>query len=235
MVGSGNLKRIYFFLDDSGTLHKNEKSGFFVYAGYVFVGNNTKDKAKRQYKKLCNDIKDVNGYPGELKACFLKKKHKRALVNVLSMYESISCSVDISRVYPHILSEKLSRFRYKDYIIKRLVKDKINDLINRNIISAHDDIELIINIDEQHTATNGWYDLENSIKEELLHGISNFDYGTTYPPILHGNLTLKIKYCDSKNNYLIQASDIIANYIWHSCIGDIKTFRLPKHFRLQFP
>ena len=235
MVGSGNLKQIYFFLDDSGTLHRNENSGFFVYAGYVFVGNNTKENAKRQYRKLCEDIKDVNEYPGELKACFLENKHRRALVKVLSMYESISCSVDISRVHQKILSEKLSRFRYKDYIIKRLVKAKINDLIHRKIISAHDDIELFIYIDEQHTATNGWYDLRNSIKEELLNGISNFDYGTTYPPILHGNLTLNIHYCDSRYNYLIQASDIIANYIWHSCIGDIKIFRLPKHFRLQFP
>lgn len=229
------MKQIYFFLDDSGTLHRNENSGFFVYAGYVFVGNTDKENAKRQYRKLCKDIKDVNEYPGELKACFLENKHKRALVKVLSMYESISCSVDISRVRQNILSEKLSRFRYKDYIIKRLVKAKINDLIHRKIISAHDDIELFINIDEQHTATNGWYDLKNSIREELVNGISNFDYGRTYPPILHGNLTLQIQYCDSKNNYLIQASDIIANYIWHSCIGNINMFRLPKHFRLQFP
>ena len=229
------MKQIYFFLDDSGTLHKHDNSGFFVYAGYVFVGDTDKENAKRQYRKLCEDIKDVNEYPGELKACFLKNKHKRALVKVLSMYESISCSVDISRVHQNILSEKLSRFRYKDYIIKRLVKAKINDLIHRKIISAHDDIELFINIDEQHTATNGWYDLKNSIKEELVNGISNFDYGRTYAPILHGNLTLQIHYCDSKNNYLIQASDIVANYIWHSCIGDINMFRLPKHFRLQFP
>lgn len=229
------MKQIYFFLDDSGTLHRNENSGFFVYAGYVFVGNDDKENAKRQYRKMCKDIKDANEYSGELKACLLKKKHKRALVNVLSMYESISCSVDISRVRQNILSEKLSRFRYKDYIIKRLVKAKINDLIRRKIISAHEDIELFINIDEQHTATNGWYDLKNSIKEELVNGIFNFDYGRTYPPILHGNVTLRIRYCDSKNNYLIQASDIIANYIWHSCIGDINMFRLPKHFRLQFP
>lgn len=229
------MKQIYFFFDDSGTLHRNENSGFFVYAGYVFVGNNDKENAKRQYRKLCKDIRDSNEYSGELKAYFLEKKHKRALVKVLSMYESISCSVDISRVHQNILSEKLSRFRYKDYIIKRLVKAKINDLIRRGIISAHEDIELFINIDEQHTATNGWYDLKNSIKEELVNGIFNFDYGRTYPPILHGNLTLRIKYCDSKNNYLIQASDIIANYIWHLCIGDIKMLDLPKHSRLQFP
>ena len=235
MVGSENLKQIYFFLDDSGVLHKNEKSGFFVYAGYVFVGNDTKDSAKRQYKELCRNIKEANGYHGELKSCFLENKHRRALVKVLSMYDSISCSVNISRVYQKILSEKLARFIYKYYIIKILVKEKINDLINRKIISAHDDIKLFINIDEQHTATNGWYNLKNSIEEELLNGISNFDYGRTYPPILHGNLTLEIQYCDSKNNYLIQASDMIANYIWHSCIGDINMFSLPKHFSLQFP
>ena len=73
---------------------------FFVYAGYVFVGDTDKEKREKdKYRKLCEDIKDVNEYPGELKACFLKNKHKRALVKVLSMYESISCSVDISRVH----------------------------------------------------------------------------------------------------------------------------------------
>lgn len=229
------MQQIYFFFDDSGIFHENEKSNYFVYAGYVFVGKKCRDDAKREYKTLCTKIKNSNKIEGELKASHIKKKHRRALVNVLSKYDSISCRVKIDKIYKKIISDKLSRFRYKDYLLKRIIKSKIQELINKGIISANEDTELIISIDEQHTTTNGWYDLQNSIKEELKHGIINFDYGIVHKPILNGELKIVIKYCDSQYNYLIQASDILANYTWHYCIGDIKKFTLSKHFYLQFP
>lgn len=229
------MQKVYFFFDDSGVLHENEQSGFFVYAGYVFVGESEKANAQRRYRKLVKNIKQANNLDGELKAFGLENKHKRSLVKVLSQYESVSATVEIKRVYPYILSDKLSRFRYKDYILKRIIKMKIQDLISHGVISADEDLSIKIFIDEQHTATNGWYDLKESITEELTKGISNFNYGHFYPPILNAKLSVSIKYCDSKYNYLIQASDLLANYIWHQCINPTQKIFLNKHFRLRLP
>ena len=79
------------------------------------------------------------------------------------------------------------------------------------------DIKITIFIDEQLTATNGYYDLRDSIKEELEHGIANFDYGTRHPNVFNADVQVYIHYCNSSKNYMIQASDILANRIWTSC------------------
>ena len=43
------MQTVYFYFDDSGTFHKNEPSGYFLYAGYVFCNVNDRDIAKRKY------------------------------------------------------------------------------------------------------------------------------------------------------------------------------------------
>lgn len=46
------MQTVYFYFDDSGTFHKNEPSGYFLYAGYVFCNVNDRDIAKRKYINL---------------------------------------------------------------------------------------------------------------------------------------------------------------------------------------
>lgn len=54
-------QEVIFFFDDSGVLHKNEKSGYFVYAGWVFTNRNDLNSARRKYinavKKLKNSLR----------------------------------------------------------------------------------------------------------------------------------------------------------------------------------
>lgn len=150
--------------------------------------------------------------------------------------ESVGLTVDISRVHNSILDDKKSIHRYKDYVLKRLVKNKMNDLIGRGLVDPYQDIKLRICVDEQGTATNGIYNFKESVYEELKTGISNFNYGTFYEPIVFGNFEIGVEYCDSKNNYLIQASDILANRIWVSFkIGDRGMRNIPNHMCLKLP
>lgn len=229
-------QNVYFFFDDSGVLHKNESSGFFVYAGYVFTGRKDVDNAKRKYIAANKKIKQATRIDSELKAAVLSNQYKRSLFNSIRNYDSVSVAVEICRVYDYILDDKKSRCRYKDYILKRCVKRKLLHLINNGVLNSHDDINLWINIDEQLTATNGYYDLRDSIREELQHGIKNFDYGFTHEKVFHGKVTVDIKYCESKTNYLIQASDIIANRIWTSYRLDKPELRdISNHLALTFP
>ena len=230
------MQTVYFFFDDSGVLHKNEGSGYFVYAGFVFTSKHELDCAKRKYIHANRMIRKALDFDGELKASKLKNKHKRSLFNSVQEYQSLSVAIDINRVYNYILNNKKSICRYKDYILKRAVKTKLKNLISSGVIQKDKDIGIFISIDEQLTATNGYYDLRDSIAEELQHGVANFDYGVVHKNLFDANVKVNIFYCESKNNYLIQASDILANRIWHSYKdGNLKLRKIDNHLALTFP
>ena len=229
-------QEVIFFFDDSGVLHKNEPSGYFIYAGYVFTERNTLESAKRKYINANKKLKKALGRTDELKAANLDAKHKRSLFNSVREYDSVAVVVDISRVYDHILADKKSICRYKDYVLKRCVKNKLKRLIADGIISKDEEIKISIYIDEQLTATNGYYDLRDSIMEELQYGIANFDYGIRHPHLFDANVIVNIQYCDSSSNYLIQASDILANRIWTSYRTKNRNLRqIDHHMTLTFP
>lgn len=205
------FQEVYIYLDDSGTLHANAEGQYFVYAGYIFLSHKEKDAALAAYRaaaKRCNPAKD------ELKAYGAKGKTKRYLVSILKEYESLSCVVDKTRVYPSIMNNKKSIHRYKDYCIKRAVKAKMVNLINRKLIDPAQPIVIRLFIDNQPTSTDGIYNLRESIKEEFSIGIANFDYGVNHKPIFQNKVEVTTSFCDSKKHFLIQASDMLANCIF---------------------
>lgn len=127
-------QEVIFFFDDSGVLHKNELSGYFVYAGYVFADRKDLDIARHKYINANKKLKKALGRDDELKAATLKVKHKRALYNSVKKYESMAVVVDISRLYDYVLANKKSICRYKDYILKRCVKNKLKSMIINGVI-----------------------------------------------------------------------------------------------------
>ncbi len=230
------VQEIYFYFDDSGVLHPSNNTGIFVYAGYVFLNKSDKESAKRKYRSLVKKIQISLNMVDELKACKLKNSHKRALYNVMKVYESVSLVVKVNHVYKSILSHVKSICRYKDYILKLLIKEKLKTCIQCNKLDKMKSVRIYINIDEQLRATNGVYNLEASIYEELKHGIINYDYGKVHKPIFYGEVEVIVKYCESKHDYLIQASDILANRIFTSYRDEkIELSNIDNHKRLIFP
>ena len=185
---------------------------------------------------LVKKLKKSLGRSDELKAFGLENKYKRALFNVLRNEESLSIVVNISKVYPSILASSKSICRYKDYVMKRGIKEKLRQLIDKGIIDSTQDIKINVSVDEQLTSTDGIYSLAETIKEELQHGILNYDYGAFHKPIFSANVEVSVKYCESKNNYIIQASDILANRIFTSYRDNKPGMRAIKnHINLTFP
>ncbi|MCZ4362472.1 DUF3800 domain-containing protein [Enterococcus lactis] len=230
------MEELHLFFDDSGVLHRNAPNRFFVYAGYAFIGKDNKEIAKRKYKKVVQRIQTKRGNREELKTCYLDKSEKYELYRVLKNEHSMGLTVDIKRVQSNILDHKKSIHRYKDYVLKRLVKEKIKLLINRGLLNPEDDLKLCICVDEQATASNGYYNFEESVYEELKNGVHNFNYGVFYEPIWKGKLEINVSYCDSKHNYLIQASDILANRLWTSFKIDNREMRnIPEHSCMRLP
>lgn len=230
------MQSLYFYFDDSGVLHTTSQVKTFIYAGYVFTSRQGVDRAKRRYKKSVKNIQLTLGRTDEIKAYGLRTKYKRALYNVMRTENSIVAVVDINRVYPYILASKKSICRYKDYILKIVIKEKIKDLIDDNVISPDEDITIHVSVDEQLTATDGIYGLQETIKEELQYGISNYNYGRFYPKLFNKNVDVIVKYCESKSDYMIQACDILANRIYTSYRDNKPELRkIPNHKVLLFP
>lgn len=230
------MQAIYFYFDDSGILHSTNLSKKFVYAGYFFTSKEKSDDAKRKYKKLVKQIQWALDTKEELKASKISNKYKQKLYTVLKNENSVSLTVNINRVHNYILASSKSICRYKDYILKIAIKKVIKHLIDEQIIMHDEDIEIHVYVDEQLTATDGIYGLETSIKEELQYGISNYNYGSFYPPLFSGEVSVEVKYCESKCNYMIQAADILANRIFASYRDNRPELRrIPNHVLLTFP
>lgn len=210
------MQHLYFYFDDSGILHPTNLTGKFVYAGYVFTSAEQMANASRRYRTLVAQLQHKLKRTDELKGCNLKKKHKNKLFNVLKEFDKLAVIVEVNRVYDRIFASPKSVCRFKDYILKRAIKKKVMQLIDDKIISVDDEIWLHINIDEQPTATDGIYGLRASVKEELQDGIINYDYATFHEPLFRNKVHVEVKYWDSRNNGMIQASDVLANRIFVS-------------------
>ena len=216
-----NEQIIYISLDDSGKLNKNEK--YLVYAGLFFTDKKELEKFKAVYKAIRDRIakkkiyKDIN----ELKGFTLENKDRLRLLRFIYKYSTAGLIVDNSQIMKQdILFSKDARGRYRDYVIKLLIKDIIIKLINNEKISPYKPVMLIINMDQESAKTNGRYRLDEGIYEELVKGIINFNYGFKTTPILFSSLVVKIYSQNSKNSIIIQASDIIANNIWRNMMSN---------------
>ena len=230
------IQTISVYIDDSGALNRNEPSGWFIYAGFVFRSKIEYDNANRLYRNARNIVKQQTGRTDEIKAFGLSIEHKSKLYKALSNYESFSVSVLNKRIAPHILDDKKSICRYKDYALKRAIKEKLTSMISIGLLDPNEDTSLLIFIDEQLTATNGYYDLESSILEELKYGIVNWNYGKYHTNLFNGKLSVNVKYLDSSKSNLIQASDILANRIHAAlCYHFPKLLNIPSHTHLYLP
>lgn len=215
------MQHIYFYFDDSGVLHPNAPERYFVYAGYVFVGKESKDNAIRKYRAVCETIREETQNTQEIKAFGLSNHNKNRLYKVLSEEESVGLTVDIERVYDSILENKKSIHRYKDYVLKMLVKEKLKELIFEQKINPDEPVSLHIFVDEQPTSTDGFYKLRDTIYEEVKVGIANFQYNRMRVPLFNSSVGCEVTFVYSSKFPLVQASDILANRIWNS-------FRLKK-------
>ncbi len=221
---------IYINIDDSGKLVSTEKVS--IYAGVVFTSKNEKDKFITQYRsivkniqcKYCNQnivICKSNRACPELKHNMLKPKHCRQLMNYIKKYSILCCIINNNKVYSNIKDNTASRGRFLDFSLKLLIKRTIKELIKEEKLNPHLPIKLVINIDEQTTKTNGYYNLRDGIIEELKYGIVNYNYSCYHTPIVFSDLEVNICYQKSEKSYLIQASDLVAGTIRQLYLNNI--------------
>ena len=210
---------IYINLDDSGKMSTKEKIA--TYGGIVFQSKKEKDKFITQYRSIVNDIKckycqnkvcDKNSCP-ELKHHNLKNSDIRRITNYIKKYMVVALIIKNDKIYNHIIQDKASKGRYIDYALRRFIKGIIFSLVKEGKINPDDPINIVLNIDQQTTKSNGYYDLKSGLFEELKYGIINFNYSKKHKPIVHGKLDINLTYQRSDKSYVIQAADLVAGMV----------------------
>lgn len=202
-------QELYINLDDSGKL--TPKEAVSVYGGIVFFSKSEKDKFINIYRSIINDIK--SHYDGEIKSINIKPGHKRRIINFIKKYYVTCVVFENKHVYPIIINNKASKGRFIDYGIKIMIKELILSLVSKDIIDVNKDLKIIINIDEQTTKSNGYYNLKESLYEELKFGIHNYNYGGVFKPVMKKKIIIYVCYRDSKYSVVIQAADLIAGQV----------------------
>lgn len=213
-------QELYINLDDSGNFYNNEP--VCIYGGLVFFSKAEKDKFITQYRAIINNIKckyckddpdDCISACPEIKDTNIHSQDKRRIMNYIKKYFVIAVVIRNDQIYDNIFNSKAARGRYTDYAIRRLIKGLLNRLILYKSIDPYKPVRLIINIDQQSTKSNGYYNLTDSLIEELKYGIQNYNYDVQFPPILFDELNISLQYQVSKNSYVVQAADLIAGTI----------------------
>ncbi|MDO4376823.1 MAG: DUF3800 domain-containing protein [bacterium] len=209
-------QEVYINLDDSGKL--TSKEHICVYDGVVFLSKCEKDKFITQYKSIVESLKCkycvvCNHNCPEIKNTNISKSDKRRIINYIKKYFVIALIIENDRIYKHIMMNKGAKGRFIDYSIRRLIKETIVILIKNRKINPYLSLKLIVNIDEQSTKSNGYYNLKDGLLEELKYGISNYNYSMKINPIIFSELDVKVTYQNSNKSYVIQAADLLAGTI----------------------
>lgn len=216
-----------FNLDDSGKIAPNER--YCIYAGIVFFSKKEYDRFVTLYKSVVLDTQC--SYCGqhalscdhtcpELKSYNLKPKDMRRFMNLINRHFTVGCIIRNGGLKDYVKADAASKRRFTDYAIKRLIKRTINRLIKSGQVNPNEPVRLILNIDQQSTKSSGYYELDEGIKEELIHGVYNFNYGTYHEPILFGELDVHLTYRKSHESYAVQAADLVAGTIRRNLLSE---------------
>ena len=212
---------IFILMDDSGKLNNNENS--CIFGGLFFFSNTDYINFINRYKSIIDSIKCKYCYQKEEQCnndCIeikgttkISSSHSRRLFNLIKNEYNYGVFINNKKVYTSIMNNKAARGRYSDYAQKRVIKEIILYAINNNKIDINKPLYLNIKIDDAKTKSNGYYNLKESIYEELVNGIINYDYSIKHKPILKNGLKIKVRNYNSKYNFGIQSADIMSHYL----------------------
>ena len=190
--------RIFVYLDESGSIHKNSNTKYFAVGGY-FVFEKDKNKITSLYKKLNKAIKDNRNIPldKEIKSYDMSDEEK---IRIFEEIQDIDTFYGCGEVFEKSLMKKeiVESNIFFNYAVKLLFKDCIIPLLNLNQIN--DNVEFILSIDNRNIRVGELNNLETYLKTEFC--IENFDF--------------KITYYDSATNFGIQLADLAINTFYNS-------------------
>ncbi len=190
--------KIFVYLDESGSIHKNSPTKYFAVGGY-FTFAKDKNKVTSKYKKINKKMKEEKSISldKEIKSYDMSDDEK---INIFNEIQDIDTFYGTVKVFDknQMRKEVVESNIFFNYAVKLIFKDCIISLMNLNQISEN--IEFIISIDNRNIRVGDLNNLETYLKTEFC--LSNFDF--------------KVTYYDSAFNYGIQLADLIVNTFYNS-------------------
>ncbi len=213
-----NKQELFVLLDDSGKFNKNEKS--CIYGGLFFYTSKDYMDFINKYKSIIKSIRckycrnKCNKKCIEIKGTTkLKNSDKRRIFNLIKKQYNFGVFINNNKVYKKIINNKSSRGRFVDYAQKRIIKEIVLYSITNNKININNSLYMYLKSDECSSKSNGYYNLKESIYEELKNGIINYDYSLVHKPILKNDLFIDYKTYNSMFHFGIQSADFMAHYL----------------------
>lgn len=206
---------IFVYSDESGVFDK-EHNDYFVFGGVILLGSKEKDNWSRKYSSVEKMLRKNKGVPSdyEMKATQITNEEKGKLFRSLNKCYKFGVIIREKSVLDRIFQSKKDKQRYLDYAYKIAVKRAFEALIHDGVINPEEVERLYFFVDEHTTATNGCYELEESLEQEFKSGTFNWNYNTFYPPIFGKMQEVHVEFCNSASKLLVRAADIVANRIY---------------------
>ncbi len=215
--------KIFVYLDESGSIHKNSSTKYFAVGGYFTFGED-KNKIISTYKKINKKIKDEKNISldKEIKSYNMGNNDK---INIFNKIQDIDTFYGTVKVFDKMQMSKdvIESNIFFNYAVKLVFKDCVIPLLNLNQIN--ESIEFIMSIDNRNIRVGDLNNLETYLKTEFC--LSDFDF--------------KVTYYDSAYNYGIQLADLIVNTFYNSykdrkIVEKVLPYLKGKNFRVSlFP
>ena len=189
--------KIYVYLDESGSIHKNSKTRYFAVGGY-FSLEQDKMKIKAKYKKENLKLKKEKELPldEEIKSYDMTEEEKITIFNKIQDIDTFQGCVKIFDKHS-MRKDIIDSNIFFNYAVKVLINDCIIPTLN--LQNNTEPIEFIISIDNRNIRVGELNNLETYLKTEFC--LYNDDFTITY--------------YDSKSNYGIQLADLIVNTFYN--------------------
>lgn len=223
---------LYIYSDESGVFDKLHND-YYIYGGLIFLEKDDRDKYTRIYLGAEANIGKAYAEGLELKACFLKNKHKAKLYSAVKPCVKFGAVVRQADVIDKIFDDKKSKQRYLDYVYKMALKNAFCGMQKSGVLDFTEVTKLNIFVDEHTTATNGIYELRESLIQEFKIGTFNFNYNTYFPPIFENLQEVELRHCNSSKKPLIRAADILANRLYY-CVTHQKTIDCQSEIYIKY-
>jgi len=209
---------IYIYSDESGVFDYKHNQ-YYIFGGVVFLSKEDRDNAARAFLSLERTIRKQGGYSEktELKAYILKLRDKQRLFSSLNGVQKFAAIIKQDRIHKRIWADKKTKQRYLDYAYKIAVKRLFEHLIETQQIDPSKVGNLYFFVDEHNTATDGCYELRESLEQEFKMGTFNGNWNRYFPPIFRNLQNVHLTFCNSSKKTLIRAADIVSNrLLWNT-------------------
>jgi hypothetical protein len=210
---------IYVYSDESGVFDKVHND-YFVFGGLVFLSKEERDNCARKYlaaenvtRKTCSIKREQ-----EIKASIIPNSAKSHLFRSVNQVEKFGIVVKQKALKDEAFSSKKIKQRYLDWAYKVAVRNKLEYLIKQNRIIPDEVKHLYFYVDEHTTATDGVYELQESLEQEFKTGSFDYKANNFHAPLFKNLERVHLEYRDSKTNTLVRAADIVANKLYHMAV-----------------